>query len=394
MKNYEINYLENFKCQNQNKIKVICIFFLLSVLFFSPFILNGETKVILFSDQHSQSPNTTSINQTNKFSSATKYRGVNCQSQFKQKNFIDLKNDYGANLVRWSLTMNKAQIAEVGSDLTKYDAWLNDRLNELDSVLFISSQLGIKVVIDLFALPVGPRDSLGRAVFYNRQYNDHFVKVWQVIAQRYKGNPTVWGYDLINEPVQKKTPDGSMDFIQTQIRASKVIWKIDQKTPIIFEVDNWDSPDRFISLKPVPISNVIYEVHMYQTSLYTHQGVYNKATNIVYPGMIGGKLYNKNTLRKILQPVRNFQLKYHVPVYVGEFSAVRWAPGAAHYINDCIDIFEEYGWNWTYCAYRVSNFWDVEYENGTLRTEKAKKAIQDTDRKKVLLKWFSKNKKE
>jgi len=394
MKNSKINYLINIKSLNQIKIKVIYIFFLLTGLLFSPFILNGEKKIIPYSDKPNQSTNTPSNNQTINVSSATKYRGVNCQSQYKQKIFIDLKNLYGANLVRWSLTMNKVQIAEVGSDLTKYDVWLNNRLNELDSVLLISRELGIKVVIDLFTVPVGPRDSLGRTVFYNKHFNDHFVKVWQIIAQRYKGNPTVWGYDLINEPVQKKIPDGGMDFIQTQIRASKVIRKIDQKTPIIFEVDNWDSPDRFSSLKPIPISNVIYEVHMYQTSLYTHQGVYNKETNIVYPGLIRGELYNKNTLRKILQPVRNFELKYHVPVYVGEFSAVRWAPGAAQYINDCIDIFEEYGWNWTYCTYRGSNFWDVEYENGTLRTEKAKKALQDTDRKKVLVKWFSKNKNE
>jgi hypothetical protein len=63
-------------------------------------------------------------------------------------------------------------------------------------------------------------------------------------------------------------------------------------------------------------------------------------------------MWDKPQLRKALQPVRDFQLAHHVGIYVGEFSALRWAPGACNWLRDCIDLFEEYGWDWTYHAYR------------------------------------------
>ena len=45
-----------------------------------------------------------------------------------------------------------------------------------------------------------------------------------------------------------------------------------------------------------------------------------------------------------------------------EFSAVAWAPGADQYLRDCISIFEEYGWDWTYHAFREWPGWSVEHE--------------------------------
>ena len=49
-------------------------------------------------------------------------------------------------------------------------------------------------------------------------------------------------------------------------------------------------------------------------------------------------------------------------MFVGEFSAIAWAPNAEGYIRDCISIFEELGWDWTYHAYREFLGWSVEHE--------------------------------
>ena len=62
----------------------------------------------------------------------------------------------------------------------------------------------------------------------------------------------------------------------------------------------------------------------------------------------------------MVKPVREFQLKYGAKIYAGEFSAAAWAPGADQYLRDCIALFEEYGWDWTYHAFRESPIWDVE----------------------------------
>ena len=104
---------------------------------------------------------------------------------------------------------------------------------------------------------------------------------------------------------------------------------------------------------------MIYQVHMYVPGEFTHQGVYGSSTGVRYPGKIGATEWNKEQLRKVLQPVREFQLAYNVHIYVGEFSAIRWAPGdsAYRYLKDCIELFEEYGWDWTYHAYREWDGW-------------------------------------
>ena len=67
-------------------------------------------------------------------------------------------------------------------------------------------------------------------------------------------------------------------------------------------------------------------------------------------------------MKNVLAPVRAFQKKYGAKIYVGEFSAICWAPGAGVYLRDCIDIFEEYGWDWTYHAFREWAGWSVEHE--------------------------------
>jgi hypothetical protein len=82
-----------------------------------------------------------------------------------------------------------------------------------------------------------------------------------------------------------------------------------------------------------------------------------------------------------------------VPIYVGEFSAIRWAPGAADYIRDLIELFEEYGWSWTYHAFAEWHGWDTEYnEQMTSDANRlAAKATQPTDRELILKGYLARN---
>ena len=67
---------------------------------------------------------------------------------------------------------------------------------------------------------------------------------------------------------------------------------------------------------------------------------------------------------------------------MGEFSAVAWAPGAADWLRDAISLFEEYGWDWTYHAFREWPPWSVEHE-GPDAAHMAPSA--DNPRKRALL---------
>jgi len=99
---------------------------------------------------------------------------------------------------------------------------------------------------------------------------------------------------------------------------------------------------------------------MYQPMAYTHQGVKGKDfwTPAKYPDPAKG--WDKAFLRKHLADVRKFQLEHGAKIYIGEFSAIAWAEGADAYLRDVISIFEEYGWDWSYHAFREWPGWSVE----------------------------------
>lgn len=86
-------------------------------------------------------------------------------------------------------------------------------------------------------------------------------------------------------------------------------------------------------------------------------------------------------------------MAYNVHIYIGEFSAPRWAPGAAMYLADCISLFEEYNWDWSYHAYREWTGWSLEHDNLPFSRTEAVLSTTPSDRKKVVLDWFAKNKK-
>jgi hypothetical protein len=73
-------------------------------------------------------------------------------------------------------------------------------------------------------------------------------------------------------------------------------------------------------------------------------------TSARYPGVIDGTQWDKAALEAALKPVVEFQQAYGVRIYIGEFSAIRWAPddSAHRYLADLIDIFERHGWDWSY----------------------------------------------
>ncbi len=138
---------------------------------------------------------------------------------------------------------------------------------------------------------------------------------------------------------------------------------------------------------------------MYHPHEFTHQGVTTdqgiaKGTRsgfATYPGMIAGHVIDKNSVRRYLTPVRDFQLATGARIFVGEFSAIRWAPGAARYLEDCISIFEEYGWDWTYHAFREWPGWSVEHADSPVDLYHHPRSAQPTARQQLLRKWFSKN---
>ncbi len=310
---------------------------------------------------------------------ASPLRGAMSPAVYRKGDLDELAS-WGANLIRWQLTRNWGKTG-TDRDLGEYNQWLNRKLDEFESVLADCERLNMKAILDLHTPPGGLDDSKEMAMFHEETYADAFVGLWQQIARRFKGRATIAGYDLINEPKQRRP--AKTDYLALQYRAALAIREIDPEIPIIVEANQSASPDAFAYLHPLPLKNIVYQVHMYKPMAFTHQNINGRpGPAVAYPGVIGQIRYDRDRLRRDLEPVRKFQLKYGARIYAGEFAAARWAEGAARYMEDCIAVFEEYNWSWSYHAFRESKTWDVEYGSAN------PPAKEETDRKKVLLQGF------
>lgn len=302
-------------------------------------------------------------------------------------------SEWNGNILRWQLTWIEGDCNnELAKDLNAYYDWLNMSLDFLDNVLLECEKNGILIIIDLHSAP-GGRTTKGfteNRMFLEKEYQEEFIEVWKIIAGRYKNNDTVWAYDLVNEPIDDTTSIDCFDWNRLAWETSKQIREIDPHTVIIIEPAQGGSPEGFLKLYPLDIPNIIYSVHMYSPFSFTHQGIYGLNTGIQYPGEIDGLFWDKEKLCLILQPVRDFQLKYNVHIIIGEFSAIRIAPdnSSCRYISDAIDIFEEYEWDWIYHAFREWHGWSVEH---TSESDDLDPSITPTCRENLLRSWFEQN---
>ncbi len=299
--------------------------------------------------------------------------------------------DWGGNLIRWQLI--RSNMPDDQNIPEAYDRWLDDQLHRLDQGLDWARSMGIMVVVDLHSPPGGKNSAGGYqaamgGIFSDPRAQSRFVDVWKKITNRYKGEKQIWGFDLVNEPVDDTASDGCDDWQGLALRAGRAVQEIDPARVLIVECPSWGSPDGFTGFQPIPLPHVVYSVHMYNPGEFTHQGVFSPSVPVQYPGKISGVVWDKSALEKSLAPAIQFAKRYRVNMYVGEFSAIRWAPGGERYLSDLIDIFEENGWDWSYHAYREWSGWSVEHSD--VKGEE-QPTTTPTARKLLLQRWFKQN---
>lgn len=325
----------------------------------------------------------------------SRLRGTMIGSSATDGDLKVLGQEWKANLIRWQLI----HLKQAGPRVTMQDfnVWLDTELKKLDAALVSCERYGLRVVVDLHSPPGGKATAGGYSgsdsgLFHSQEAQDTFVKAWETMARRYKTNAVIWGYDLANEPVEDFVSTDCEDWQQLAERTARAINAIDTSKAIIVEPADWGSPGSLANLRPINLPNVVYSVHMYLPMEFTHQTLYGNPGGVVYPGQIAGVYWNKDQLRKALEPVIAFQRQYGVHIYMGEFSAIRWAPGQSScaYLKDLIDIFEEQGWDWSYHAYREWQGWSVEYDENQ---SNQRPSTAPTERQKLLRSWFDKNSK-
>jgi len=292
---------------------------------------------------------------------------------------------WNINLIRYELTAGKRDI----STREKYLAWIDDCIAKLQKDLILLKPLDIKVVIDLHT---GPGTTITEAMSNELTGNtnvDTLCEAWTRIAGQFKNNPQIYGYDLLNEPqttgyqINGKNPS----WIELAQRMTDAIRKIDPTTAIIVQISN-DSQ--------VKGNNIIYTEHFYAPHEFTHQFV--SRSNFIrriawsYPGWINGVYYDKDRLRLKMKNIIDFQRKHQVKILLGEFGCIAWAPGAAQYLKDAIELFEEYGWDWAELDFadHYSGF-SLTSITTAPETRRAPKHDEQADRGQVVKEALKKN---
>ena len=286
-------------------------------------------------------------------------RGVMSPGADMTEDDFETLREWGATLIRYQMTHCPA---EAVTNVPAWRAWLKNRLAHLDRfVLPMAERHGLKVVVDLHNAP-GGRDGHDWRLFDDDEYFAALVGAWRSIARHFKGDRRIYGYDFANEPFQ--TRPHRRDYWQVQKACAEAVRREDPAAVVIVESNHMAAPYAFAYLSPLAMDDVVYSVHMYDPGTFTHQGVSpGDPMGQTYPGeMDNGDRLDKEWLRRQLAPVREFQLKHSAKILVGEFSAICWAKGADAYIRDAIELFEEYGWDWCYHAFREWRAWSVEHE--------------------------------
>ena len=320
----------------------------------------------------------------------TQYRGTVINPNSTLDDFRVLAT-WNPNLIRWQLSWGLFPHGPADkADVAEYKAWLQTALRDFDAALPIFRESRIKVLLDLHT-PPGGRDPHDKwPLFYNQTFQDAYLSVWEMMANRYKNETQIMGYDILNEPNDKDVIPGLLNWRDLAIAVIQRIRAIDPQRTIFVEGSPGGDQHAILKLGLLPFDNMIYSFHYYTPYRFTFQNLYFNITPQTYPGVVAGVMWDKERIRTELQGVAQWKKANNITVHVGEFSAVRWTPGNSTFycLSDCIDLFEEFGWYWDYHCFRETQAFDVEMIGDK---DHPHRSPTPTLTQALLMDWFKKN---
>ena len=279
----------------------------------------------------------------NTFRRVNKDSGLEEFMRLFRKNFIqpiDFKNvkDLGFNCIR--LPFNYRLV------------WERHGLNYLDKAVKLCRKNKIYCILDLHAAPGSQNidwhsDSNGKALLWiNKKYQKQLIHTWEVLADYFKDEPTVAGYDLLNEGVCKDE-NKALKLYKQLVRA---IRQIDRKHIIFIEGNNYAQDLEFMG-KPWD-DNLAYSIHFYVPLEF----IFGFVRNLKYPGLIYNNYFSQKDLEKTLERYHKIKKKYNVPIFVGEFGINSRCPYCHKelvWLKDTLNLFKKFGFHWTYWTYKA-----------------------------------------
>jgi len=174
----------------------------------------------------------------------------------------------------------------------------------IDKIVRWCTENKIYVILDMHCAPGGQTganidDSWGYPYLYeNAESQMLTVQIWKEIANRYKNERYILGYDLLNEPIAPYFDTEKLNKLlePLYIKITKAIRTVDKNHIVILGGAQWDSNFKIFG-KPFD-SKLVYTFHKYWS----------------------------DTTQSVIQDYIDFSNKYNVPIWLGESgeNTMRW----------------------------------------------------------------------
>ena len=207
-----------------------------------------------------------------------------------------------------------------------------------------------------------PPSYLVESVWHDAAARKAWAAMWRYTAARYRDNPAVVGYDLMVEPNANDIVDvwdplafyaryrgTGYDWNAWYPDLVKAIREVDPDIPVLVGCMGYSDLEWLPYMQPVKASRVVYTFHQYAPFVYTHQ---EPDVPVTYPGRFDAdedgevETVDRAWLAALLQTAADFSARTGAPVAVNETGVKRWAPGAARFMHDELDLLESLGINY------------------------------------------------
>ncbi|MBI5085406.1 MAG: cellulase family glycosylhydrolase [Acidobacteria bacterium] len=197
--------------------------------------------------------------------------------------------------------------------------------SHIDNTVAWARKHRLWVILDLHAAPGGQTgtnidDSWGYPwLFDDEPSQTATIDLWKRIAARYKSEPTILGYDLLNEPIPHFHGLPRLNPLLEPLyrRIAAAIRQVDPNHILIFEGAQWAS--RFDMFGPPIDPNAMYSFHKYWTA----------------------------PTRDVIKDYLAYQAMHHVPLYMGESGE-----NSDDWISRFIAVLEQEKVNWCLWPYK------------------------------------------
>lgn len=232
---------------------------------------------------------------------------------------VDALKKWGFNSIRLPMHYNLFTLPVEKEPIEGQNTWLKTGFRLTDNLLSWCKKNKIYLILDLHAAPGGQGndrpiadvDTIKPSLWESEANQKKTIALWKKLAERYKDEEWIGGYDLINETNYKL--EGNITLKNLFASLTKEIRNIDKKH-IIFIEGNQFAND-YTGLTPPWDNNMVYSFHKY----------WNPTT--------------VETIKKYLV----MREQYNVPIWMGESGE-----NNNEWFRAAVNLFEtnNIGWSW------------------------------------------------